>query len=162
MSLPPAASRSLPLVLSVLLTQATPVPAQEAPWPTDGWTVSDPAAQGLDAMPLEALDAEIRAGAYGYIDRMVVVKDGYLVMSERYPTDYYDISRGVTGPLGCGTDACDDEAQVHPYNYLHPDFHPWYQGRDVHSLQSVTKSVKSRFTQAAGLRCWAGSAHVSL
>ena len=30
---------------------------------------------------------------------------------------------------------------MHEFNYLHPNWHPWYQGRDVHTLQSVTKSV---------------------
>ena len=30
---------------------------------------------------------------------------------------------------------------MHEYNYLHPRWHPYYQGRDVHTLQSVTKSI---------------------
>jgi CubicO group peptidase (beta-lactamase class C family) len=31
----------------------------------------------------------------------------------------------------------------HQFNYQHPDWHPFYMGTDVHSLQSVTKSVTS-------------------
>jgi CubicO group peptidase (beta-lactamase class C family) len=30
---------------------------------------------------------------------------------------------------------------VHEFNYLHPDYHPFYRGREVHTLQSVTKSI---------------------
>jgi CubicO group peptidase (beta-lactamase class C family) len=30
---------------------------------------------------------------------------------------------------------------MHEFNYLHPNWHPYYQGRDVHTLQSVTKSI---------------------
>ena len=30
---------------------------------------------------------------------------------------------------------------MHEFNYLHPDWHPYYRGRDVHTLQSVTKSI---------------------
>ncbi len=30
---------------------------------------------------------------------------------------------------------------MHPYNYFHPRWHPFYEGRPVHSLQSVTKSI---------------------
>jgi len=30
---------------------------------------------------------------------------------------------------------------MHEFNYFHPNWHPYYQGRDVHTLQSVTKSV---------------------
>jgi CubicO group peptidase (beta-lactamase class C family) len=135
--------RRCALVL-VLLVLAAPTGARaQAPWPTAGWTVATPADRGLDGAALAQLNEDIRAGAFGHIDRMVVVHGGYLVVSERYDTDYQAISHGATGPLGCGADACTDAAQVHQYNYLHPDFHPWYQGRDVHSLQSVTKSVTS-------------------
>ena len=117
--------------------------AQEAPWPTDRWTVALPDEQGLDPEPLESLDADIRAGTFGNIDRMVVVRNGFLVINQRYDLDYRTISQGQSGDLGCGFEACADESQVHQYNYLHPDFHPYHQGRDVHSLQSVTKSVTS-------------------
>jgi CubicO group peptidase (beta-lactamase class C family) len=30
---------------------------------------------------------------------------------------------------------------VHQFNYLHPDWHPWWHGSELHTLQSVTKSV---------------------
>jgi CubicO group peptidase (beta-lactamase class C family) len=74
---------------------------------------------------------------------MVVVHNGYLVVSERYDNDYRTISRGFEGALGCGEGTCGDDSELHEFNYYHPDWHPYYQGRDVHSLQSVTKSVSS-------------------
>jgi CubicO group peptidase (beta-lactamase class C family) len=110
-------------------------------WPTDGWQTSSFTAQRLDSMPLLVLEDSIRAGTFGNVDRMVVVRNGFLVLSARFPRDYREISRGVRGPLGCGTDACEDSTEVHQYNYLHPDFHPWHRGSDVHTLQSVTKSI---------------------
>jgi len=113
----------------------------QAPWPTDGWATSSFRAQALDSVPLLDLADSIRAGAFGNVDRMVVVRNGFLVLSERFPRDYREVSRGQRGPLGCGTDVCEDSAEIHQYNYLHPDFHPWYRGRDVHTLQSVTKSI---------------------
>ncbi len=42
--------------------------------------------------------------------------------------------------LGCG-EGCSDQARMHEFNYFHPNWHPFYQGRDVYTLQSVTKSV---------------------
>jgi CubicO group peptidase (beta-lactamase class C family) len=30
---------------------------------------------------------------------------------------------------------------MHEFNYFHPNWHPYYQGRSVHTLQSVTKSI---------------------
>ena len=132
------------ILLAVLaIGWGAPAPAQEAPWPTDGWTVSTPEDQGLESAPFLALDSLIRTGAFGNIDRMVVVRNGYLVVNERYPRDYRAISHGHASDLGCGYDSCDSPDQIQQYNYLHPEFHPYYQGRDVHSLQSVTKSVTS-------------------
>ena len=125
------------------LAHTRPVQAQESPWPTEGWTETSPEAQGLDSGPLVSLAADLRAGIFGNVDRMVVVRDGYLVVNERYSLDYREISHDQAGPIGCGYESSTDDAQVHQYNYMHPDFHPYYQGRDVHSLQSVTKSVTS-------------------
>jgi CubicO group peptidase (beta-lactamase class C family) len=136
-----------PLLFACALAMATGLghraEAQTVPWPTDGWEVASFQSRGLVAGPFAALHGEIEAGVYGYVDRLVVVKDGYLVMSERYQNDYREISRGLRSPLGCGVDACDDDPAMGGFNYLHPDWHPYYQGRDVHTLQSVTKSVTS-------------------
>lgn len=129
-------------ILMVAVFAASTGPFQ-TPWPTDGWTRSTFDAEGMDGAPLQALHEDAQTGRYGLIDRLVVVKNGTLVLSERYDRDYVEASRGARSPLGCGTDACQGPDDVHDYNYLHPDVHPYYQGRDVHSLQSVTKSVTS-------------------
>lgn len=105
------------------------------------WPRSTLAAEGMSAAPLEELIARIRSDQFGHVDRLVVLRNGHLLLDERYPRDYRSISRGKRSPLGCGTDACTDSSALHQYNYLHPDWHPWGQGRDVHTLQSVTKSV---------------------
>ena len=70
--------------------------AQEAPWPTHGWTVSNPSAEGLSEESLRELDRRIRDGGFGYVDRVVVVRHGRLVVNERYDQDYRRISRGKT------------------------------------------------------------------
>jgi CubicO group peptidase (beta-lactamase class C family) len=127
------------------LASCTAIPAspKETPWPTGGWATSSPEAQGLDASPLAELDRQIRQGTYGYIDRTFVVRHGRAVVDARYENDYREISRGHTGALGCGAGTCQDSSAVHEYNYYHPRWHPYCQGRDVHTLQSVTKSVTS-------------------
>ncbi len=105
------------------------------------WPRAEPSAVGLEVTSLADLAAEVAAGEYGYVDRLLLVADGRLVFDKRYDQDYVEISRGRSGPIGCGTDACDGPGDVHDFNYLHPDRHPFYQGREVHTLQSVTKSV---------------------
>jgi CubicO group peptidase (beta-lactamase class C family) len=89
---------------------------------------------------LPAIDRDARAGTYGNIDSIVVMRGGRVVFDERYPRIYEDISRGRVGPLGCG-EGCTDPARMHEFNYYHPRWHPYYQGRGIHTLQSVTKSI---------------------
>jgi len=152
----PAAATAL-VGLAALVTCAprdSPGPAgQSTPdtlaWPGAEWTRSTPEAEGLHPAPLQALDEGIRAGRYGWVDRLVVVRHGRLVVSDRYANDYRELSRGQTSPIGCGLDACVSPDSVNDYNYLHPDIHPYYRGRDVHSLQSVTKSVSATVLAAA-------------
>jgi CubicO group peptidase (beta-lactamase class C family) len=122
---------------------ATGAAAQQAPWPTEGWSVSTPAEQGLDSTPFQELVRGVEAGTFGHVDRLVVIRNGYLVVSERWERDYRALSEGFNGALGCGWETCDDPDDIHQYNYVYPDHHPYYMGRDVHSLQSVTKSVTS-------------------
>ena len=140
------------LVLTVMLSAAvvsSSNAAQSAPWPTDGWTPSTARDVGLVEAPLLELDAGIRSGRYGHVDRLVIVKQGYLVVDESYDHDYRAISEGHVGPLGCGWESCARADELNDFNYLHPDYHPWYRGRRVHSLQSVTKSVSATVLAAA-------------
>lgn len=134
-----------PAVLAGVLLAAWPIAGSQADpqrWPTAGWAISTPGAERLDPEPFAALDRRVRAGEFGNVDRVLVVRHGRVVVDERYARDYREISRGRVGPIGCG-EGCADPAAIHEFNYFHPDFHPYYQGRDVHSLQSVTKSVTS-------------------
>jgi CubicO group peptidase (beta-lactamase class C family) len=135
--------RILAVALIALPVLATSLPAQDGPWPDAEWPAAAPGEGGIDTAPLEALHSRVADGQFGYVDRVLVISSGRLVFDQRYDHDYRDVSRDLTGPLGCGVDACDGPEDVHDFNYVHPDVHPYYRGREVHSLQSVTKSVTS-------------------
>lgn len=122
------------------LVVATGAQQPAAIWPTSGWTRATPESEGLSADRLVAFDREIQDGVYGNIDRVVVVKAGRLVVDGRYRRDYKEISRGRLGPIGCG-EGCTAAGWMHEFNYYHPNWHQYYQGRDVHLLQSVTKWI---------------------
>jgi CubicO group peptidase (beta-lactamase class C family) len=128
------------LAVAQVPAQQAPAPASPPRWPTAGWPTATPDSQGLSAAPFAALDKEIRDGVYGNVDRVFVVRRGQAIFSQRYARDYREISRGRVGPLGCG-EGCTDASRMHEFNYFHPNWHPYYQGRDVHTLQSVTKSI---------------------
>ena len=100
-------------------------------WPTKGWTSSTPAAEGMDAAALDALDRELAAGKNGYVDSMLVIRHGKVVYEKTYDhaADYRRLFAGRGAP---GI-----------YNYYDPGWHPYYRDTKLHTMQSVSKSVTS-------------------
>ena len=99
----------------------------EQHFPTKGWRTSTPEAQGLDGSALAALDAEFSLGQHGFVDSMLIVKNGCLVFERSYAHDTSHLSGGRGGQ----------------FDYRDPDWHPYYGKTDLHTLQSVTKSATS-------------------
>lgn len=106
---------------------AAPLPA--APWPTHAWPTASPESVGLDPEALRALAQEIAAGQYGYVDSMLVIRHGRIAFEQHYPHDYRALFSGKGAPW--------------IYNYYDPDWHPFYKGTQLHTMQSVSKSVTS-------------------
>jgi hypothetical protein len=79
--------RALLRLAALSLVVAAPLRAQVT-WPAAAWPTATPAAVGLDARVLDSLDAEIRAGRYGNVDRVLVVRHGKVAFDRRYPRDY--------------------------------------------------------------------------
>ena len=143
-------SKFLSLGLATTFLTATPIsPQQLAPYPDEDWPTSDAASQGMDMTPIANIISRAQSGGFGNTDRIVVVKNGYLILDTAFSVNYRDVSRGHSMALGCGWQSCEHDSLVDPYNYLHPDFHPFWQGRSVHTLQSVTKSVAATVLGAA-------------
>jgi len=108
-------------------------------WPTKEWPTATPQAVGLNPAVLDSIDAEITAGRYGYVDRMLVIRRGRVAYDKRYAQDYdriYGDSARARGPLNAL-----DEGSA--YNYYNAWWHPYYRRGDLHSLQSVTKTITS-------------------
>ena len=101
------------------------------------WQVAAPPAP---AGGLAGLDTRIQTGEFGNVDALLVRRGKTVLIDRTYGLDYGAISRGQRTPIGCG-EGCADAAWMHEFNYLHPRWHPYYEGRGVHTLQSVTKSV---------------------
>ena len=99
-------------------------------WPGKEWPTSTPAAQGIDPAAIDSLVADIEGGEYGLVDAFMLIRNGYVVANHRFTHDYATI-------------AAEYDTTNHMYNYDHPDWHPYLHGTDLHSLQSVTKSVTS-------------------
>jgi CubicO group peptidase (beta-lactamase class C family) len=109
----------------------------ESPDPQRGTPVEAQSESGLDMSILESLDREFVSGKHGYIDSMLVMHGDEIIFEKRYPRDYdtpYEAQRTAQ------KDGLWAEGQ---YNYYDPAWHPWLKGGDIHSMQSVSKSVTS-------------------
>jgi CubicO group peptidase (beta-lactamase class C family) len=129
-----------PIVFALLLAFIlVPSATAQNPWPTKRWATATPASVGLDAGKLAAFDAEIAAGKFGHVDSMLVIRHGKLVYDRAYQHDY-DRIYGKEARERSALNAYDPSG---PYNYYNPWWHPFYRRGDLHSMQSVTKTVTS-------------------
>jgi CubicO group peptidase (beta-lactamase class C family) len=115
---------------------------------TTGWPTASPQAVGLNVAVLDSLDAEIRAGRYSNIDRMLVIRHGKVAYDRTYPRDYDKIYADSVNVRG----ALNSHDVTSPYNYYDAWWHPYYQRGDLHSLQSVTKTITSAIIGVAVTR----------
>lgn len=113
-------------------------PSPTVPWPTKGWPTGTPASVGLDEEVLSAFDADLAGGKYSLIDSFRVFRCGTEVFARRYAHDYaqiYATKAKIKGPLNARLTG--------PYNYFDPEWHPYYHGTDLHTMQSISKTVTS-------------------
>lgn len=116
------------LVTGLTLLSGTSVLAG-TPWPTEGWPESSPAEQGVNAAVLDRLHTEFASGKHGYVDSMLVIRNGHVVYEKFYQHDYDAAFKAQP------------DQEPGPYNYYDPDWHPYFERGPLHSMQSVSKSV---------------------
>ncbi len=133
-------SKAAGLAWAALVAVHAPLAAQgSAGFPGAAWPTTTPTAAGVNAAVLDSLDREIAAGTYGYIDRMLVIRSGRVLFDKRYANDY----DRIYGDSARSQSALAMHHQTSPYNYFAAWWHPYYQRGDLHTLQSVTKTVTS-------------------
>jgi len=118
----------LMLILSGLVATAA---CASPPWPTREWPLSAPEEQGLDGAALAKLDEDLGSGRHGYVDSMLVIRNGRIVHEATYRNDYDALFASVP------------DRTPGIYNYYDPEWHPYYKRGVLHTMQSVTKSVTS-------------------
>lgn len=107
-------------------------------WPTKSWPLGTPASFGLDEEVLKSFDADIASGKYSLIDSFRVFRCGTEVFARKYAHDYSEIyakEAKTKGPLNARLSG--------PYNYFEAAWHPYYHGTDLHTMQSISKTVTS-------------------
>ena len=124
-----AGSLSSPVLIAGLLFPYVSV--AESVWPDAQWAQADPATLGLDQKAIGTLSAEIEAGRHGNIDSMMIIRHGQVVFDQQYEWDYAAQHKGLNYP------------SPPPWDYFNADAYPFHGNTDLHSLQSVSKSVMS-------------------
>jgi CubicO group peptidase (beta-lactamase class C family) len=112
--------------------------SESNPSPTKSWVRATPASVGVDEGVLDAFNKELASGKYGLVDSFTVFRCGKEVYAAKYAHDYgriYGKEAKEKGPLNARLTG--------PYNYFDPAWHPYYKGTDLHSMQSVSKTVTS-------------------
>jgi len=127
------------VLLAICILFLHPNAVAQNEWPTKRWPTASPSAVGLDARVLAALDSEIATGMYGSVDGMLVIRNGKVAYDKSYKVDY-DSKYAKEAKEPGALNALDPSGQ---YNYFNPWWHPFYRRGNLHTLQSVTKTVTS-------------------
>jgi len=119
------------LVLSLCTSAQNRKPAQT-------WSIVAPETIGLVPTNLAAVDADVTGGKFGLLDSVLFIRCGKTGYEHSYTHDYGQIY----GALAKKEGALNHD--VHgQYNYFSTEFHPFYRGSDLHTMQSITKTVTS-------------------
>jgi CubicO group peptidase (beta-lactamase class C family) len=131
---------------AVLLgSQLAAPPATRDLWPTKSWTPASPASVGLDEQVLLSLNKDMASGKYSHMmDSFAVFRCGQKAFERTYPHDYarlYGKEARERGPY--------NKRLTGRYNYFDPQWHPYFHGTDLHTMQSVSKTFTSVIIGAA-------------
>ncbi|WP_339705073.1 serine hydrolase [uncultured Kriegella sp.] len=86
--------------------------------------------QNVLSSVIDAINSEINNGDYGLIDRFMIIQNDELLADFKYEQDYETIVQKY-------------DTTNHQYNFNSTVWHPYYKQTNLHTLQSVTKSITS-------------------
>ncbi|OEY71101.1 serine hydrolase [Rheinheimera salexigens] len=107
-------------------------------WPGEEWQTSSLEAEGIAVLPITRFVEEIKSGKYGMVDHFLLIRNGRVVVDERFTRNYEAVAAKVRPEERIGLNRRDPK-----YDYENVDYHPYYKGSELHTLQSVSKSVTS-------------------
>lgn len=84
----------------------------------------------MHSAALATIYGDVLAGKLGYVDDILIARNGSIVLEKSYPHDYARLCHDRIGRGG-------------QYDYYDPNWHPYFAHSDLHTLQSITKSITS-------------------
>jgi len=107
------------------------------------WNLSSPESKGMNSIVLKELHKEFKNSEHGYIDSFLVIKDGDIVFEKYYQVDYFEITKDSKHEQAKIMQKNYGTLATPQYNYFDSDWHPFYKDTNLHTIQSVSKSVTS-------------------
>jgi len=107
-------------------------------WPQQEWKYSTLEAEGFDPEPVNRFIEDLVAQEYGRVDHFLLIRHGRIVAEKKIGRDYAALAENLA-PAERLTPNFSNPI----YNYDDADLHPYYHGSDLHTVQSVTKSINS-------------------
>jgi hypothetical protein len=106
------------------------------------WQHSSLKDEGLNNLKIKTLSDEFRNGIHGYVDAFLLIKNGKIVHEEYYKNDYAELTKNLKLEQSKIMSENYGDAAKPIYNYFDPEWHPYYKNTDLHTIQSVSKSVQ--------------------
>jgi len=120
------------LLLALTANEAHTNNIDAGQWPTETWAESTPEKEEMNLDSLILMDQKLASGHLGFIDGMLVIRNGKIIYENEYSHPYDSLFKSTNTEPG-------------KYNYYDSNWHPYYKGTELHTMQSVSKS----FTAAA-------------
>ena len=97
----------------------------------------------LDLALLEKLHDEFKSMDHGYVDSFMLIQDGEVIFEKYYEVDYEYLTRDKKTEQALIMNKNYGGLATPQYNYYNPEWHPFYKDTELHTIQSVSKSVTS-------------------
>ena len=97
----------------------------------------------LDLALLEKLHDEFKSMDHGYVDSFMLIQDGEIIFEKYYEVDYEYLTRDKKTEQALIMNKNYGGLATPQYNYYNPEWHPFYKDTELHTIQSVSKSVTS-------------------
>ena len=97
----------------------------------------------LDLALLEKLHDEFKSMDHGYVDSFMLIQDGEVIFEKYYEVDYEYLTRDKKTEQALIMKKNYGSLATPQYNYYNPEWHPFYKDTELHTIQSVSKSVTS-------------------
>ncbi|MBA6417834.1 serine hydrolase [Colwellia sp. 6M3] len=107
-------------------------------WPQEEWEYSTLAVEGFDPEPINQFIEDLVAEEYGRVDYFLLIRHGRIVAEKKIERDYALLAANLAPD-----ELLTPNFKNPIYNYDDANLHPYYQGTDLHTVQSVTKSINS-------------------